>query len=92
MNKINNIRKTRVTVNHYSLVIEGLPSRNVTAKQVEEFFSQFGNVQKVDFAYKYNNTLWLIKDIIKQKKTLKRLVENPKLKKERQKKKAKKKV
>lgn len=73
-------------------MIEGFPDSENLSQELDEYFSQFGDVQMVSFAYKFNDTLGLIKKIIQIKSSLKQLLERAKQKKQNAKKLAKKRI
>ncbi len=69
--QIKEMSKKNLSARQYTLMIKGLPEKKLNKDVVKAFFSQFGNVQDVAFAYRYNNCLYHLVNIVQSKKKLK---------------------
>lgn len=67
--KIKEISKKKISARKYTLMIKGFP-KNVLQDDIREFFSQFGIVKDVAFAYEYKNCLINIVKLVKYKKKM----------------------
>ena len=67
--KIKEISKIKISARKYSLIVKGFP-KNIEQEKVWEFFSQFGEVKDVAFAYEYQNCLVHIVNLVKLKKKI----------------------
>lgn len=72
---IEEIDEKRLSLKRFSILVKDLPRKNLDKKKVEEFFSNFGEVKKIAFAFKYNNSLKNLKKIAEYKQKLKDLKE-----------------
>ncbi len=48
-------------------MVKGLPNENLSEWSVKDYFDSFGEVVKVDFAYKFDHTLSYIVKIVEIK-------------------------
>lgn len=87
-NIANKIDKERRSVNQFSLLVESLPVKDLTEEEMVIFFGNFGKVVTVHFGYKFDGTLRMVKEIVHINRSLKRMLENKKITKDKIKKRA----
>ena len=78
------INKKNISVSKYTFMVFGIPEVGITEEEVAEYFSQFGTVIKVSFAYKYEDALYNMMNIAHYKSKLKSLKSKPNKVKNRQ--------
>ncbi len=59
-----------MTLRKYSVQAKGFDGQNLDTEEMKKFFSKFGDVKQVSFAYKYNDSMVNLIKIVKCKKKL----------------------